>query len=72
MHPQDQTSAEGEYEEVVEGVHATATYYSFSRRKPTAKWGTVETRAFYDALRQCGTEFSLMQVCVCVLKRLIL
>ena len=58
---QDPTNAEGEYEEVVEGVHANATYYSFSRRKPTAKWGIEETRLFYDALRQCGTEFSLMQ-----------
>ena len=57
---QDST-AEGEYEEVVEGIHATATYFSFLKRRSGFKWGFEETWLFYKALRQCGTEFSLMQ-----------
>lgn len=54
-------TAEGEYEELEEGAHATATYFSFLKRKPGSKWGFEETWLFYKALRQCGTEFSLMQ-----------
>jgi len=50
-----------EYEEMEEGVHATATYNSFLKRKSGLKWGFEETWLFYKALRQCGTEFSLMQ-----------
>ncbi len=58
---QDQSYADGEYEEVAEGSHATATYFSFLKRRKSAAWGLEETRLFYAALRQCGTEFSLMQ-----------
>jgi hypothetical protein len=50
-----------EYEEMEEGIHATATYNSFLKRKSGLKWGFEETWLFYKALRQCGTEFSLMQ-----------
>jgi len=52
---------EGEYEEVIEGTHATATYRSFQRKQRQDRWGIEETRHFFAALRQCGTEFSLMQ-----------
>lgn len=40
-------TAEGEYEEVEEGVHATATYSSFLKRKYSVTWGIEETRRFY-------------------------
>ncbi len=52
---------EGEFEEIVEGTHATATYRSFQRKQRHDRWGLEETRHFFAALRQCGTEFSLMQ-----------
>ncbi len=51
----------GEYEEIEEGLNPTATYSSFQNRSKTANWGMEETRTFYHALRQCGTDFSLMQ-----------
>jgi len=50
-----------EYEEVTEGIHATATYSSFLKRRKSIVWGFEETRIFYNCLRQCGTEFSMMQ-----------
>jgi len=50
-----------EYEEVTEGTHATATYRSFQRKQRHDRWGHEETLHFFRALRQCGTEFSLMQ-----------
>ena len=52
---------EGVYEEVEEGTHAVATYKSFLREQKYERWGLDETRRFFAALRQCGTEFSLMQ-----------
>ena len=55
------TAVEDDYEEVVEGVHATATYSSFLKRRPSPSWGLEETRLFYTALRQCGLEFTMMQ-----------
>ena len=54
-------SAEEEFEEQEEGAHSTATYFSFLKRKHGSKWGFEETWLYYKALRQCGTEFSLMQ-----------
>jgi hypothetical protein len=55
-------SAGGEYyEEIEENVNTCATYASFSRRQSSASWGIEETRNFYRCLRQCGTEFSMMQ-----------
>jgi transcription factor TFIIIB component B'' len=50
-----------EYEEVTEGIHPTATYSSFVKRRHSPAWGVEETRLFYQALRQCGTEFTMMQ-----------
>ena len=64
-----------DYEEVEEGVHATARYSSFRSNARGAIWGIEETRRFYEVLfgvctfansllqclRQCGTEFSFMQ-----------
>lgn len=50
-----------DYEEVIEDNFPTATYASFVKRRPSPVWGQEETRLFYHALRQCGTEFTLMQ-----------
>ena len=58
---QESGLAEGEYEEIEEGVHASSRYSSFLNRKKPARWGLEETRLFYSAVQQCGTEFSLMQ-----------
>ena len=55
-----ETSIE-DYEEIVEGLHPTAKYSSFSDKIYSPTWGIEETRLFYDALRQCGTDFTLMQ-----------
>ena len=57
----DTTIEEEEYEEVGDGSHHNATYFSFVRRRKSHRWGLEETRSFYKALRQVGTEFSLMQ-----------
>ena len=54
-------AAEAEYEEVEEGALPTSRYSSYSSKKPSRAWGIEETRLFYQALRQCGTEFSMMQ-----------
>ena len=58
---QDAMPEEEEYEEVGDGAHHNATYFSFLRRRKSHRWGLEETRSFYKALRQVGTEFSLMQ-----------
>jgi len=39
----------------------TATYTSFSNRMKTQHWKSEDTRLFYSALRQCGTDFSTME-----------
>lgn len=49
------------YEEITEENQATATYSSFKTRAKVLRWGLEETWLFYQALRQCGLEFSLMQ-----------
>mmetsp|Transcript_5668 Transcript_5668/g.12473 ORF Transcript_5668/g.12473 Transcript_5668/m.12473 type:complete len:236 (+) Transcript_5668:156-863(+) len=58
---QDSMIAEGEYEEVEEGVHAGSRYSSFLNKRKSKSWGIEETRLFYKALQQCGTEFSIME-----------
>ncbi len=55
------TVAEGDYEEVEEEVNAMSKYSSYMEKRKSSPWGIEETRLFYQALRQCGTEFSLMQ-----------
>lgn len=55
------TAVEDDYEEVVESVHATATYSSFLKRRPSSSWGVEETRQFYAALRQTGLQFTMLQ-----------
>eukprot|EP00607_Mallomonas_marina_P008887 CAMPEP_0182421530 /NCGR_PEP_ID=MMETSP1167-20130531/6958_1 /TAXON_ID=2988 /ORGANISM="Mallomonas Sp, Strain CCMP3275" /LENGTH=357 /DNA_ID=CAMNT_0024598773 /DNA_START=165 /DNA_END=1238 /DNA_ORIENTATION=+ len=52
---------EGEFEEVQESGYPTARYSSFLNRPKLMGWSIEETRRFYQALRQCGTDFSLMQ-----------
>eukprot|EP00981_Chlorochromonas_danica_P011913 scaffold4347_cov269-Ochromonas_danica.AAC.3 len=59
--PLGENKDDQEYEEVVEGLHASSRYSSYSHRKQGRTWGLEETRLFYQALRQCGTEFSMMQ-----------
>ena len=44
---QDPAIAEGEFEEVEEGIHATSRYSSFMRRQRASRWSLDETRAFY-------------------------
>jgi hypothetical protein len=56
------SSAPVDYEEVEEGIHPTATYSSFSKRIYSSPWGVEETRRFYESLRMCGTDFSMLQV----------
>ena len=45
---------------VEEASGVTATYTSFTARQRPQHWGVEETRTFYNALRQCGTDFTLM------------
>ena len=47
----DSTFAEGEYEEVEEGVHASSRYSSFLSNKKAARWGLEETRLFFEVRR---------------------
>jgi hypothetical protein len=44
---QDSMIAEGEYEEVEEGVHAGSRYSSFLNKRKSKSWGIEETRLFY-------------------------
>lgn len=44
---QDPSSAEAEYEEVEEGVHATCRYSSFSKKTGGKKWSIEQTKEFY-------------------------
>jgi len=46
---------------VEENTGITATYNSFTKRQKTQRWSVDETRKFYVALRQCGTDFSTME-----------
>lgn len=55
-----ETSLE-DFEVVEEGAHPTAKYSSFIDRPRWFPWGIEETRQFYEALRQCGTDFTLLQ-----------
>lgn len=47
-------------EEVHEEQGMTSTYSSFTDRTRTERWGMEETRRFFEGLRQCGTDFTLM------------
>ena len=46
---------------VEESTGITATYNSFTKRQKTSRWTVEETRKFYLALRQCGTDFTTME-----------
>ena len=54
----DQVVVDGVVVEEATGV--SATYTSFTARQRPQHWGLDETRTFYGALRQCGTDFTLM------------
>lgn len=55
------TGGENPMEEMVEVSHSMATYASFLNRKGSSMWGLDETRLFYQCLRQCGLDFTVMQ-----------
>ena len=44
-----------------ESAGITATYTSFRKHPKAQTWTMAETRRFYWALRQCGTDFSTME-----------
>ena len=57
MVSQESIYPDGEYEEVVEGNHATATYSSFLKNRHAFSWGLEETRLFYQVSNKtsfCG------------------
>lgn len=48
---------------VVHEVNESGTQHntrSYMKRPPTRRWSAPETKLFYECLRTCGTEFSLM------------
>jgi len=57
---------DAEFGDAVEDVTTThlgavqARYDSFTARTKPTRWGVNETRLFFRALRQCGTDFSMM------------
>ena len=54
-------NVDDEYEEVHEGAgEMTATYTSFTNRTKRKTWTAEETILFFDALRQIGPDFSMM------------
>jgi len=56
----DSDEEEDYREEVHEEQGLTSTYASFTDRTRTERWGMEETRRFFQSLRQCGTDFTLM------------
>jgi len=44
---QEITLAEGEYEEVEEGAHASSRYSSFLKKRKSTMWSIEETKEFY-------------------------
>ncbi|KAJ3625379.1 hypothetical protein Zmor_004273 [Zophobas morio] len=36
------------------------TYSTYSKREPSERWSLEDTQLFYEALSQCGTDFSMM------------
>ena len=57
-----QRTAEHSDYKIVNEQKAHITSRSFSKYKSTEKWTEEETNLFYDGLRQCGTDFSLLQM----------
>eukprot|EP01035_Chromulina_nebulosa_P027587 gene27587-36300_t len=50
------------FEEIEESANqSNVTYSSFMNKSAPLRWGIEETHLFYQALSQCGTNFSLMQ-----------
>ena len=46
----ESATVEGEYEEVVEGIHPTSRYSSFTDKRNPCAWGIEETRFDFDML----------------------
>lgn len=53
---------EGETTDQLGAIEARYDSYTSTSRTTPARWSAKETRSFYDALRQCGTDFELMQM----------
>lgn len=53
---------EGETPTQLGAIHARYDSYTTQPRTAPVRWSVTETKAFYNALRQCGTDFSMMQM----------
>ena len=58
---EERVDDEADLVEVTEDTDMKATSASFTSRVQTERWGLEETRRFYTALQQFGTDFTLMQ-----------
>ena len=47
-------------EEGTDDVHSRVTSWTYSRRTSTERWTAEETKKFYLALSQCGTDFTMI------------
>ena len=54
-------ATEAPLEEVTEVAGAATVGGNYTTRCHTERWGLEETRRFYSAVQQCGTDFTLMQ-----------
>jgi transcription factor TFIIIB component B'' len=50
-----------ELEEIVEEGNNSSRYSSYLPKRKCQGWNVEETKKFYSALQQCGTEFSIME-----------
>jgi transcription factor TFIIIB component B'' len=53
---------EGETTDRLGAIESRYDSYTNVPRTTPARWSAKETRSFYNALRQCGTDFELMQM----------
>ena len=53
---------EGETTDRLGAIESRYDSYTSVPRTTPARWSAKETRSFYNALRQCGTDFELMQM----------
>ncbi len=61
-HTTEEVDRELDQNIIIEDNNAlTATYRSFTNREQNKKWNAEETKKFYKALRQCGTDFTTME-----------
>jgi transcription factor TFIIIB component B'' len=58
----DAVIEEGENDGRLGAIQARYDAFTTNPRTVPTRWSAKETRAFYDALRQCGTDFGLVQM----------